>query len=149
MLRTSLGFLLTSIGIVWNNSFNNVLVDFADTILSSFENKSGFRIPRFNEVLEDEIVEEDLTKTSYFINVLGVAVLGVVGVCLTIGIIEYNVPNTFNNVPVIGSTIEYIKDIYYIWTNLPDPKPPVTPDVPDQSGVTILIYYLFLGLRDC
>jgi hypothetical protein len=76
---------------------------------------------------------DEVIKSSYFFNTLGIFVLGIVGTCLTIGIIEYNLPNTFNSVPIIGSTIDYIKDVYYIWTNLSDPKPPVTPDVPDQS----------------
>jgi hypothetical protein len=44
VLRTSLGFLLTSIGIVWNNSLINTgLLDFAEYILTSFENNLEYK----------------------------------------------------------------------------------------------------------
>jgi hypothetical protein len=91
------------------------------------------RIPIFDQVTEDDLVEEEVVKNSYFFSALGVVVLGIVGTCITIGIIEYNLPNSFQHVPVVGSTIEYIKDIYYIWTSLGNPELPKTPTVPDQS----------------
>ena len=91
----------------------------AEYFLTSFEYLSGFTIPRFNEVVTEDIVtEETVVKSSYFLTYLGIAILGIVGTCVGIGIVEYYIPNTFENVPIVGSTIDYFKDIYYIWMNI-------------------------------
>ena len=121
MLRTSIGFLFSSIGIVWNDGIinNAALKSLAEYFLTSFEYISGFTIPRFQEIIEEEVAaEEAVVKNSYFLSYLGIAILGIVGTCVGIGIVEYYIPNTFENVPVVGSTIDFIKDIYSMWMNI-------------------------------
>lgn len=119
LLRTSIGFILSSIGIVWNDGIvNNVaLKGLAEYILTSFEYLTGFTIPRFQEI-DDVVAEEVVTKNSYFLSYLGIAILGIVGTCVGIGIIEYYIPNTFQNVPVVGDVIDFVKDIKDIWINV-------------------------------
>jgi hypothetical protein len=121
------------IGQTYLEAFSSLAHKMFNWLLNLLDYKIVPRIPRFDQVTEDELVEEEVVKNSYFLSALGVVVLGIVGTCLTIGIIEYNLPNSFQHVPVVGSTIDWVKDIYYICTNLGNPELPKTPTVPDQS----------------
>ena len=91
---------------------------------------------------------------------LGIAILGIVGTCVGIGIVEYYIPNTFENVPIVGSTIDYFKDIYSIWMNILEggqpgnlrpvinrddnlPTHPNTPELHlDKNYYLIIMFYL-------
>ena len=87
---------------------------------------SGISIQPPRDRLDKVLTEEEIKTNGYILSTFGIIILGILGTCLSIGLIEYNYPDTFKNFPVIGSFIDYLKDIYNIWSSK---VPVIKPDI--------------------
>lgn len=128
LFRTTLGLVLSSMGIVWSESLSSItmLKDISIQVLSSLESWSGLRIPGVGSISNASSASgADVSlpsgvegKEGFLFSFLGIILLGFVLSLFGIGTIEYFYPDTFHNVPVLGSLIDLVKDIYHIFYNV-------------------------------
>jgi len=136
IIRLSLGLILTSIGIMWNESLNAIsyLNSFSNFIINLLENKLNFNIPRLsidnvhsltNTVTET--IKESYDNNSYYFNILGIILITGLSLLASVCVIEYYFPEIINqNLPDIGTFAENINNkissLYHTildWFNTP------------------------------
>lgn len=151
-LRTSLGLLFSSIGIVWNESLSAIttLRDISFWVLSTFESFSGISIPRGvpTEIIPDskpETVEDlynhsEFNKAAGFFEIVGMICMGVIVTGTTLIIFDHYHPDTFQNIPYINGFLDMVHNLWSpLHPTVPDavqpPNPPAPPVVPNNTPV--------------
>ena len=131
-LRTCLGLLFSSIGVVWSESLTaiTILRDFSLWFISSFESFSGIHIPRgvTSDIIQDSKPEElpDYEKAASFFEIVGMICIGIIVTGTTLVIFDHYHPDTFQNVPYINSFLDMVHNLW-------SPLHPVVPDAPPAN----------------
>lgn len=139
--KVSLGLILGSLGIVWNESLSSIsyLKEFSVYILDTIESYSNFRFPKLNLpshtttvsvqdfnkpkintipvdfTPEDSEYESGVNKTSYFFSFLGVALLGITASIGILMITDHYAHETVQNIPLLHTITD---SVYIIWDSV-------------------------------
>lgn len=139
--KVSLGLILGSLGIVWNESLSSIsyLKEFSVYILDTIESYSNFRFPKLNLpshtttvsvqdfnkpkintipvdfTPEDSEYESGVNKTSYIFSFLGVALLGITASIGILMITDHYAHETVQNIPLLHTITD---SVYSIWDSV-------------------------------
>lgn len=112
IFRFSIGTLLSSIGILWNESLLSIsyLRDFALFIRDYVSLNFNFRIPLLSTIrkLNPNIDPQDLESYTTGLSFVGFLLLGVLGITVVLCGTHYYAPEIVNQIPYIGNVVELI-----------------------------------------
>lgn len=112
IFRLSIGTLLSTIGILWNESLLNIsyLRDFALFIRDYVYLNFNFRIPLLGTIrkLNPNIDPQDLESYTTGLSFVGFLLLGIVGITAVLCGTHYYAPEIVNQIPYIGNIVELI-----------------------------------------
>ena len=150
IFKFCVGLLLSAIGVLWNDSFTDILnlKVYAALIIDYFEKLTSIRIPRFtsmsiletkNNLPEVDTIpyDEEYSKTTSWFSIAGLVLLGLVGVIGVIAVSDYYAHETVKNIPVINTLADCIN---IAWHHLMDyfspPSPKSGPSLPEAISRT-------------
>ena len=129
LLRTCVGLVLSSIGVVWNETLSTIprLNLLAEDILEKFGNLTNVRVPGI-PYSYNMLPAQSNDQNSKFFSFLGLIILSILGFIFCVGLVDYYAPEVVKDTPVIGTVADNNQsawDILKSWWpgNTPDPEP--------------------------
>ena len=143
--RQSLGILLSSVGILWNETLSSITIlkELSENIVDCFEYQTGIRIPR-NGISSTEIeisdenkeILETMNNSSPYLELFGLVLTGVVVSLVGLFVLDYFYPETVQQVPYVNTFVDNVHSFFnYLFnrTAVVEPNPAASPNTLGQN----------------
>ncbi len=121
ILKTGLGLIFSSIGILWSESLSSITVlkDLSMFIIDNFESLLGFKVPAkdISESAATASDSADIERAGYFFTFAGLFLLGFVVPLVALCVTNHYYPGVVDSIPYGNTVVNTLYDAWHSFTS--------------------------------